>query len=78
MLALTPASQGEWVKGAGRAVSNTGYAWFDKLEFVGLFIDSELTLASSSAIFLWSSLSPARTAASSEVTSGLILTGGAG
>lgn len=72
MPALTPASQGEWVKGAGRAVSGIGYALFDKLELLGLSIDSELTFASSCAIFLWSSLSPARTAASSEVTSGLI------
>ena len=72
MPALTPASQGEWVKGAACVVSDTaGYALFDKLESVGLSIDSELTFASSCAIFLWSSLSPALTAASSEVTSGL-------
>ena len=52
-------------------MSDTERAVFDKLKFVGLSIDSELTFASSWAIFLWSSLSPARTAASSEESSGL-------
>ena len=63
-----PANQGEWVVGAVREV-------FDKLKFVGMFVGllggAELIFASNWEIFLCSSLSPARTAASSELTSPL-------
>ncbi len=71
-----PASQGEWVDSAGRALA--GGAMFDTLEFVGLPIGSAVTLgsavtfASSCAIFRWRSVRPARTAASSEVTPVLV------
>lgn len=65
-----PASQGECVNGAERGELSIDRVVSGKVGDV-LSIGSELTFASSCAIFRCSSLRPARTAASSELTSAL-------
>ena len=63
-----PANQGEWVVGVVCGLCDK-LAVFDKLKFVELLRGPLEIFASNWEIFRCSSLSPARTAASSELTS---------
>ena len=63
-----PASHGECVDGVALALCDTGRMVFDALKFDGPSAGSELSFASNCEIFFWSSLRPARTAASSPLT----------